>query len=142
MHSIALHNVGGAPYCLKISIRSWWLVVRYAFTGSTNATNVGRLCWCLRWRRDLRVKLPSWHPTFGVAPNCVRMPCLSRYLNARSFSFPFFHSFFLLLGCWVPAPGYASVFTSLLYNGFACTSKVIMFNPLWTRMKLHALWFR
>ena len=43
-------------------------------------TYVSRSCCLRRWRSVLRVKLPSWQPTFGDAPNWYFVPFLSRIL--------------------------------------------------------------
>jgi len=53
--SMALLNLGGAPYFLRMSMISTWSDVSKALTRSAKTTKVSRLCWRRRWSRLLRV---------------------------------------------------------------------------------------
>ena len=83
MVSIAVVNLGGAPYLRRMLMRSAWLAVSYALTKSTMPTYEARSWLCLALSRDFYVKSPSWQPIFGVPPNWNRVPCLSISAKTR-----------------------------------------------------------
>ena len=84
MFSMAVANLGGAPYLQRISTCSTWLAVSYALTKSTKPTYEARPWLCLALSRDFNVKRPSRHPISGVPPNWNRVPCLSSSEKARA----------------------------------------------------------
>ena len=47
------HSIGGAPYFPSMAMISAWLEVSKALTRSENATNVGRLCFFIRYKSVL-----------------------------------------------------------------------------------------